>query len=105
LQTESRGQASGIASRVWAELEISSCDFSRTLDSGFNLYIAENGTCDTLTCVLEETSIDSSCAPIKREPAYSSRNLVQHTHLELVSFSPDPDFDPTKPVWFCACYN
>jgi hypothetical protein len=45
---------------------------SRTLDSGFNLYIAGNGSCDTLTCVLEETSIDSSWPPIKREPTCHS---------------------------------
>jgi hypothetical protein len=67
------------------------------LDSGFNLYIAETGTCDTLTCVLEETSTGSSCASNQAGANVSFQSQFGTTYyLELVSFSPDPEFDPTQ---------
>jgi hypothetical protein len=79
-------------------LTLSACDFSRELDSGFNVYYAgEEGACDTLACMGEEYSTGMTCALNPESSAASFlAELDAVYYIEVVSFSSEQGFDQNE---------
>jgi hypothetical protein len=79
-------------------LTLSACDFSRQLDSGYNLYYAgEAGTCDTMGCMGGEFSTGTTCAFDLAGTITAFRSdLGSVYYIEVISYSPEPGFDQSQ---------
>jgi hypothetical protein len=79
-------------------LTLSACDFSRQLDSGFNLYYAGvPGSCDNMSCMGGRFSSGTSCAFNQESTKVSfNSNAGVVYYIEVVSYSPQQGFDQTQ---------
>jgi len=80
-------------------LTLSGCDFSRNLDSGFNIFATDRtGSCDAMACLGGTPSASSSsCAFDQASAVVSWRSVLNGVYyIEVYSFADVSGFDQNE---------